>query len=227
MELVGTREAAEILGVTQNEVRRLHTSDALTGQKISGRLLFDTSELQRLHQSARAAGRPWSERTAWAALELLSGLGTTLIDQPRTSRLKSRLKSLGAEQVHWLARGRARTGRFRASPRAVGRVATMAQATGDSALSNEAVAFRFGLTSACSDSRFDGYLTDSLDRVISRARLQQDPTGNVILRQLSDMKLAERALGSDALIALDLMDSDDVRERSAGRHKIQELISGL
>lgn len=227
MVMMGTREAAEMLGVTQNEIRRLRAHGSLAGQKVGGRFLFDTADLKRLQHPERSVGRPWSPSTAWAALELLSGLGTSLIDQPRTSRLKRRLKELSPDQVHWLARGRAQVGRFRASPRALSRVVSMASPTGDSALADDDVAFRFGLAAARNDSQFDGYLTHSLDRVISSARLKQDPSGNVTLRVLRDRNLAERVLGSDALIALDLMDSDDVRERAAGRRRIEDLINDL
>lgn len=216
-----------MLGVTQNEIRRLQAHGSLAGQKVGGRLLFETAELNRLQHSERSAGRPWSPSTAWAALELLSGLGTSLIDQPRTSRLKRRLKELSPDQVHWLARGRARVKRFHASPRALSRVVSLALPTGDSALADDDVAIRFGLAEARNDSHFDGYLTASLDRAVSSARLREDPSGNVTLRELPTWNLAERVLGSDALIALDLMDSDDVRERSAGRQRIEDLINDL
>lgn len=227
MELLSTREVADRLRVTQNEVRRLHASESLTGHKVGGRLLFDVDEVRRLQQTERKAGRPWSTRTAWAAVELLNGEQTTLIDQPRVSRLKKRLRGSTAEQVQWLARGRARTQRFHASQRALGRLASLALPTGDAALYDSGIAGRFGMAAPPVKDRFDGYLTVSLDDAVAQGRLRLDPSGNVILRELPDPNLVDGRVGTDAVIALDLMDSDDVRERSAGRERINELLRAI
>lgn len=228
MAMVTTHNASEILEVSPGEVRRLSASGTLQPVKIGGRLLFDTNQIQRIKRMHRTAGRAWSTRTAWAAVELLGGKGTALIDQPRTSRLRSQLRDMDALRFHGLARGRCHTSRYHASPRALDRLTALAHPTGVSVLATDGGARRFGMAAVTTEHRFDGYvLGDKVDMAVNRCRLRLDPAGNVTLRALDAAGLADRVLGSDALVSLDLMDSDDVRERAAGREMLDRLLDAL
>lgn len=224
MDMLTTGEVAEQLRVSAREVRRLSTTGLLTGQKIGTSLVFDSAEVHRLQRQSRHAGRLWSARTAWAAVEMLSGVGTELIDQPRRSRLLAKLRQLEPEQIHRLAVRRAEVHRFHASERALVRLSGAVDPTGISVVAGEAEARRFGLAAVSTEKRVDGYFRGSLEALIRRCRLSPDPSGNATVRLLPEGLSIDHLLGSTPVVALDLMDSDEIRERASGRDMLEELI---
>lgn len=227
MKMLTTAEAAELLGVSPREVRRLSSTGVLTGWRVGSTLLIDSADVHRRQRQSRRPGRTWSARTAWSALAMLSGSATDLIDQPRRSRLLARLRSLDATQFHALAIHRAESMRFHASERAVGRVMAALVPTGVSAIADEATAGGFGLAAVTVETRVDGYLRGGLESLIARARLTPEASGNVTVRLLPDGLTVDHLLGGRPVVALDLMDSDDVRERASGREILEGLLRAL
>lgn len=68
-----TRQAAEILQVTTEAVRKMLKTGRLEQTGVVGRmLLIDVDSVHRIHREGKRAGRLWTEQTAWAALFLLS-----------------------------------------------------------------------------------------------------------------------------------------------------------
>lgn len=216
-----------VMEISPREVRRLSANGALAGLNSGGVLTFEQTDVYRLMRTPRRAGRIWSPRTAWAALEMLSGWQTTLVDQPRRSRLLAKLRSIDAEQFHRLASNRAKVHRFHASERGLTRLVRYLEPTGISGVADEVRARRFGLAAMPVEDRVEGYFQDGLEDLIRRCHLKPDPIGNVTIRTTSDLGIIERALGSVPLIAVDLMDSDEVRERARGRDVLEESLRVL
>lgn len=220
-------QAAERLGVSRHEVHRLVARGDLTAERAGSVFLLHEDELRRRNAVAKGRGRLWSPVTAWAAVELLDGASTRLIDQPRTSRLRARLRTLSAEEVHRLAGRRAATHRFHASSRARSLLEAALRPAGVSVVAQPEAARRFGLTGVEREGRLEGYLEGDLDCLVRRCRLTSDAGGEVTVRQVPpDLGLGD-VWGCVPLTALDLMDSVDPRERARGRDVLDELLQGV
>lgn len=227
MAMLTVAQAADRLGVSRHEVHRLVARGDLTAERVGSVFLLHEKELRRRSAVAKGRGRLWSPATAWAAVQLLDGRPTHLIDQPRTSRLTARLRSLSAEEVHRLAGRRATTHRFHAPPRARALLEAALRPAGVSVVAQPEAARRFGLAGVEQDGRIEGYLVGDLTRLVRRCRLRSDAGGEVTVRHLpSDLGLVD-VWGSVPLTALDLMDSADPRERARGRDVLDELLGGV
>lgn len=226
MKPVTVQEAAASLGVTPREVRRLIQQGDLPAVRFGATLVVSSRDVARRQREAVSPGRIWAPQTAWAALDLLQGgAADGMLDQPRRSRLRSRLRGLDGAQIHRLAGRRARIHRFHASPRALALVRGELVPAGASALADEAsAASRFGLTPASSASSADGYFRGDLSGLVSALRLVPDSSGQTVIRHLAEGLILPREFG-DAVIAVDLMDSDDPREREGGRSMLDELVA--
>ncbi|MDQ0092464.1 helix-turn-helix domain-containing protein [Paeniglutamicibacter psychrophenolicus] len=225
MDLYTTVMASEELGVTPAAVRRLVDSGRLQATKLAGALLFEPASIHRLQRCSRSPGRIWSPRTAWAALEILHNQQTELIDQPRRSRLTRQLRSLEAAELHRLARNHSQLRRFRGGSRVRSSLAGKLLPTGVSSIAQDTIADRFGLAGAFEEDRLEGYWVGSIESLLDRIPMALDEVGGVLVRFVDDHELISGAVGSDAVIALDLMDSDDIRERGAGRDALQRMIA--
>lgn len=224
MDLYTTAMASEVLGITPAAVRRLVDNGRLQATKMAGTLLFEPASIHRLQRCSRAPGRIWSPRTAWAALEILHNHQTELIDQPRRSRLTRQLRSMEAAELHRLARNHSHVRRFSAGPRVRSSLADILTPTGVSSIVQDTVADRFGLAGVLEEDRLEGYWAGSLESLLDRIPIASDEAGGVLVRFVDSPDLISGAVGSDAVIALDLMDSDDIRERGAGRDTLQKII---
>lgn len=225
MSFMTVAAAAERIGVSPRHLRRLVESGAVPARRVGGSWLIEERALTRRARRASGAGRIWAPRTAWAAVDILGGgSGRDFVDQPRASRLRSRLRTLAPAEVHRLAETRARSHRFHASPRAKEKVKGMVVAAGVTALQRQELARRFGLVALEVDSRVEGYLIGDLVALQSRLRLEPSEEGAVLVRHVPEDVDPSALLGTDPLVALDLMDSDDTRERAAGRDVLERLL---
>lgn len=157
-------------------------------------------------------------------MEILNGRQTKLIDQPRRSRLTRQLRSMESTDLHRLARNHSLARRFSAGPRVRSALAGFLAPTGVSSIAEENVADRFGLVGVLDEDRLEGYWTGSVESLLDQIPLASDESGGVLVRFVDDPELISGTVGSDAVIALDLMDSDDIRERGAGRDTLQRII---
>ena len=102
-----TTEAAKALGTDVKTVREWVNSGRLPLAGRAGRsFLIDTTSVKRLSVYARHPGRAWEPKTAWAAIDLLSGgQAEWLIPQNRSRlRIALRVSTMTASRVHSLAR---------------------------------------------------------------------------------------------------------------------------
>ncbi|WAL49293.1 helix-turn-helix domain-containing protein [Rhodococcus pyridinivorans] len=232
---VTVAEAATELGVSQRHITRLAQSGELeVVRKVGGALLIDSASVHRWAQMRRRQGRPWSEPVAWGALALLSGHTADWLTASQRTRLKHRLRRSTAEDVAFFARRRAVPLHARAWDATDHRIGHRIVNTGVGALDtmDAATAARFGLTTH-GTTRTEGYVTiTELDAVIDDLGLTEDREGDLTLRVVSeDNPLFQGTPDAPtpplAAIAVDLMDSLDTREHSAGTKVLQELIDDL
>lgn len=219
---VSTEVAAERLGVSQRQVQRLIATGDLPAQRTAGDAwLVDALALNALTRARPARGRPWTAEAAWAAMWWLSGLDATWLGARTEARLRERLRHLDAATLVVASRRRAMTYRYRASDSFLEALRSTVARSGTSA----ATTADFGL--AADETRVDGYVDrETLDDLVTRFHLTPDTRGNVTVRAV-DAPLAgllDRSAMPTAVIALDLAESPEVRERSAGLRVIEELL---
>lgn len=228
MEVFSTAQAAEVLGISPGAFRRLYATGRIPGQKIGGSLAFEPMAVQRLERENRAPGRVWSSATAWAAIQLLSGFHTELIDQPRRSRLTRHLRSINATEFHRLSRKHSNISRYQVTSTLASYLALALRPTGISSLADETTARRFGSAGVAHERRTEGYLTSPLGELVAQwSTLHESGVGNLVIRTTDHPDAMLQLAGADTLIALDLMDADDLRERSSGRKMLDEILAAF
>jgi len=218
MSLLPVSEAAERLGVSTRQVQHLVARGEL---RSLARGVVDETSVERLLAVRRGSHtRAWAESTAWAAVALLSGRDAGWLGESQRSRLRGRLRGMGADELVDRARGRARVSRYVAHRSAGERLRT-------ELVDTSSPAERLGLAAT---NAFDGYLaTTDLKAVVSRHGLMRDDTGSVTLRATSvDLDVVRDLVSAgDVLAALDLAESLDVRERRAGIDALDRALAGL
>ncbi|MDT5318100.1 MAG: hypothetical protein QOD88_622 [Mycobacterium sp.] len=216
-------DASRVLGVSVRQVQRLVDAGWLTSAGRVGRsILIDAASVHDVANRGAQPGRPWNQATAWAALELLTSGKTDRLNDTQRSRLRSRLRGLTTAELIPLARRRARTCRYRVSASFLDGLRERVVATGSAAVSESAeVARRFGLAAGHSET-VDGYLAArDLDDVVGDYLMVPDGAGNATLRVV-DVDGFTRA--TPAVVALDLAESLDPRQRSAGRRALEKML---
>ncbi|WP_431954242.1 helix-turn-helix domain-containing protein [Nocardia lijiangensis] len=226
MSEMTTAQAAEILQVTQRQVARLTASGQLVATRRIGRAwLLDAASVHRLAQQPRRQGQPWSARIAWAALAALSGTDPRWITSSERTRMMHRLRRTDIDDLLYLASRRARILRFRAHRSALDELSTWVVPTGAFAL-DDARRRTFGLTTAETD--LDGYIgSDTVDSAIDQFGLIEDPAGTVTLRVVTEEHAFTGGTTPQAAVALDLAESLNSRERSAGRGQLASHMKGI
>ncbi len=219
-----TDDAAELLGVSVHEARRLaRAGDLLIVERVGQAMLLDVASVHRAASRSRIRGRLWEPRTAWAAVDLLNGGTAAWISYAARYKLRTKLATLSAEQFNALARRRAVALDFRAS---VSYLAEIQQALVPSGVADtQRSDVDFGL--AGGGERVEGY-TDAtgLAEVLVAFDLRADTAGNVTVHE-TGFTDGLSAGSSAALTALDLSDSLDVRERSAGLRVLEQLLTEM
>jgi hypothetical protein len=207
MGLVAVSEAAGRLGVSVRQVQHLVAQGEL--RQLGRGVLDETSVDRLLAVRGRSHKRAWSEATAWGAVSLLSRGDAAWMGDTQRSRLKARLRALGAAELVERTRERAEVTRYAAHSSAGERL------LGELVYAADA-ADRLGLAAS---NVVDGYLpAGDLADVVSRHGLIRDDEGRVTLRATT-MDLAtvrDLAQRSVVLAALDFAESLDIRERRAG-----------
>lgn len=210
---VTTGDAAERLGVSPRQVQRLIASGELAAERTAGDAwLVDALALNALVRARPSRGRPWTAPTAWAALWWLSGLDVDWLGGRTEARLRIRLRSLDASDLVLACRRRATTHRLRASASFLAPLRDQVALTGASATSLTT----FDLTA--DESRVDAYCAaGSVGDLTARFHLTPDTRGNVTLRETALAAVVrDRPTMPTAVVALDLAESVEPRERAAG-----------
>lgn len=223
--LLSTAEASRLLGVGTRQVQRLVATGAITQVGTIGRVkLLDARSVQRLKVQKTGRGRPWTQATIELVLEFLSKGDTHLGTTIERSRTRKRLVKITAEGLVQGMRRRAAVQRYRAAESFLDQVTASVMLTGASAIDlNYQLAQEFGLAMKASDS-VDGYISaKGVRQLIKSCHLVEDATGNVTLR-VTDMKVLLKGNFQSLIVALDLAESLDARQRAAGLRFITELL---
>lgn len=223
-----TAEAAWTLGTDVKTVRGWVDSGQLPLAGRAGRtFLLEPTSVQRMAGYSRHRGRSWAPGTAWAAIHLVSGGRAEWLIPQNRSRLRTALRdsSMNAERMHSLARKRSTVRRYRGHQSVARMLTGEVVQTGTSAVAEDAgVARRFGLASG--QARVDGYIgLGRADFIAGDFALVADPAGEIVLREADLHHVTQDGVTPPAVVALDLMDSLDTRERSAGRRVLDELLT--
>jgi len=207
MEVLEVGEVARILGVSPRQVQHLVAAGSITP---IARGVVDAQSVDLLvARRGVSHRRPWAPETAWAAVSVLSGGDAGWLGGPQRSRLRTRLRDIDAERLVERSRARAVVMRYRARPSAKKRLRERIVAT-DSA--DE-------LLGLAHSSAIDGYVAaNELENVVQEFGLIRDDSGDVTLRATT-MPLdvvADLATSGTTLVAFDLAESLDIRERTTG-----------
>lgn len=218
---VTTEAAAQRLGVSQRQVQRLIASGELAAQRTAGDAwLVDALSLNTLSRGRPTRGRPWSAETAWAALWSLSGLGADWLRTRTAERLRDRLAHQDTETLVHACRRRATVYRYRASDSFLDELRASIALTGASATTVADFEMPPDL------ARVDGYCApDTRTDLVTRFHLALDERGNVTLRVVEGPveALLEGPAMPIAVIAIDLAESYEPREHSAGVEVLERL----
>lgn len=216
-----TRSTVRTPASTVQHVRRLGEQGEIL---IPFRGLVDRGSIEQyLAQRRSSRGRGWDERTAWAAVALLSGLNVDWLGQVQTSRLRARLRHLatypkGAQDLVGRTRTRATIHTYGAYDFITGRLKREILVVGRRDL---------GLTEATGAS-LDGYVAaDDLTRLVKRCALESDTRGKLVLRPTSFDVASIKLIvvnGNGALAALDAAASTDPRGHGVGDRFLTRLL---
>ena len=224
MEAMTTREAAAVLDVSTEAVRKMLKAARLQQVGVAGRtILIDAESVHRVKREGKRSGRLWTARTAWAAIFLLSGQKVTWLSSSELWRLRKKIASISAEEFQQLVRSRAAPRRFRGSASSKAQLSEVLGVTGIAILGKHQIANSFGLATGASG--LEGYaMAGFIDKNARRLGLKEDASGDILIRELSFVPPLENRQVPIAAIAADLQEASSTRERSAGRAKIEELL---
>lgn len=216
-----TTEAAGRLHVSQRQIQRLISSGELAARRTAGDAwVLDALAVNSLARSRPSRGRPWSPQVAWGALWMLSGLEAAWVDDRTRSRLSSRLEGMDAAGVVHACRRRADVVRCRVSE------SFFDDIRGAIALSGVSAAEQFGL--AGDTARVEGYCgADAWPGFRSTFHVVEDARGNATIRvtAFTDVLASDEAAMPKAVVAVDLAESYEARERDAGLRELEELLA--
>ncbi|MCL2612353.1 MAG: helix-turn-helix domain-containing protein, partial [Nocardioidaceae bacterium] len=204
--LVSTQEVGALLGVTEQQVRRLAEAGAINRV---ARGLIDRQSVERYLASGRGGRtRVWAETTAWGAIALLSGRPAEWLTPAQASRVRLTLRATqDPRELAARLRGRAT-------------VSTYAGDFTAEAVIQERLDDPDGLGPLLVGTRpghLDGYIAaDELSRIVRILEMRPDPDGTITLRSTSfDMARVRRlSEASPVLAACDDVASMDQRRRA-------------
>lgn len=218
MSLLAVGEAAERLRVSPRQVQHLVAQGHLL--QVARGVLDETSVDRYLAVRGARPGRAWAEPTAWGAVAILSGHTADWMGTSQRSRLRTQLRGLSSAGLVARARNRAASVRYAGHPASLSRLRVEIIDTSQASAA-------LGLASKAS---VDGYLAvGELDAVVGRHGLVRAEEGQVTLRATSMDVAVVRALADTAVVlaALDLAESLDSRERTAGLAALDRALERL
>jgi excisionase family DNA binding protein len=216
-DFLTTEEAATMLGVTVQQVRRLADSGELVRL---ARGLIDRASLDR-YLAERHGGRTrvWAEHTAWGAIAMLSGTFADWLGPAQGSRIRTALREIDdPSELVVRCRDRAVVTRYSGHSSALGRLRQHVVNVDRSAL---------GLVATSAD-QVDGYIAaETVTSTAGWLGLVEDARGIITLRATTfDIKIVEdMATQSTVLAALDAATSLDPRERGVGERVLLDALN--
>lgn len=218
-----TAEASERLGVSQRQIQRLIRVGEVPARRTAGDAwVLDALAVNALARSRPSRGRPWSPEAAWGALWMLSGLRATWVGARAESRAWSRLGALEPAALVHACRRRAHVRRCRVSD------SFLDDLRGALVPSGASAAEQFGLSGET--AQVEGYCDGATwAAILSKLRLAADPRGNATIRVTTVSEVLGVGLSAMpvAVVAADLAQSREARERSAGLAALADLQNEL
>lgn len=223
---VDVLEAARRLGLSQRRVRRLIASGDLPAARIAGRYAIEDDTLDALADRVRpVAVRGFSRRIAWAAAALVDGVEPNWVSASELSRLRRRLSQAGSEPDAWRTRLKARavaTLTYRVAPGNVRRLLSGGSVTTRSGASAHNLVTDRQLAAPIAQV----WLAHHRDLPVVEIEygMLASPAGNVMVRIAEVEGQTSTGPGGDTyrlIVAADLLDSGDARERRAGRELLR------
>lgn len=225
MDLMSAAQAAEKLGVSERQVRRLAANGDLASHRLGGRWLLDARAVDERARLAPEAGRPLSPEMAWAVLSAVAA-----VRHPRASvdpldfvadrrmRRQLRMHLASAPQRErwgqWL-RNRAHACRVWVHPGVLPRLLA------DNRLhsASESLLSSYGIDALRADHLRCYGSREAISSVVAEYHAEVSNDGQVDLMVLprearsADLDEPMNVVGSAALV--DLLGSPDARERHA------------
>lgn len=157
---------------------------------------------------------PWPSRTAWAAVELLTGGAAAWLPANQRGQVRRTMLSLDVESVVKLLGGRADVRIYRFDPARSDEIA------------ERIVVVRSG------EAAFDGYADESvLTELLEQHRMERRADGNLVVRVLDDEVGQDFvdviAQQGSVLAGIDLAGSTDRHERALGMRIVSEALRDL
>jgi len=211
--MIGSKEAARRLGVSQTRVRQLIDAGDLAADQIGGRWIVSDESLYRLNSRQRPGGRPFSPRIAWGVLSEISGVDPHWLTAPERSRIRRRVADRDWLSLAPRLRSRSTVNRLR-SHRSV-----PAQLVANSRIILGGVSAGFAGVIAAGEC--EGYVReDEFTGIVDRYLLEpSEADANVLLRvvPLQEWRFQPtQHVASSAVVAFDLLDAGDPRSVEAG-----------
>lgn len=239
MELLSVKQAAAMLDIDDSRVRQLLRAGALEGQHVGGRWLVDGHSARRRQERGSVPGRPLSVRNAWGLLAALSGQRASNLSHSERSRITSRLRGMAAHdelpvaRLGQLVRARAECRRYRVHS---GLLATLLDDP-DVVRGGVSAAARVG-ASYLAPGKAEIYVhPDKVGKLEAGFGLARDnAAGNLLMHVApaeawpflrSDAAPGESGDAPAAVVAADLLDSEEDRAETAASELLQRLIDHL
>jgi hypothetical protein len=224
--VIGLRDAAERLGVSQRRARAMIAAGQLEAEKVQGRWLVDPESLNRVAIARRRDGPPWSPLLAWAYLLYRDGDPHALDGLSRVSRHRVRQRAgvrLALDELAALAARRAEPWRCRAHPSVVVDLVGAGVASGLSAA--EALGVGLGVRVG---EHADIYVPESrAHKLVDELALSPARGAQVdaIVRAVPEAawRLGDRQIAPVLAVALDVAEHGDARSREAA----EQLAAGV
>ena len=211
--MIGSKEAARRLGVSQTRVRQLIGTGDLAADRVGGRWIVSDESLRRLGERQRPDGRPFSPRIAWGVLFEISGIDPYWLNAPERSRIRRRVADHG-----WL--GLAPRLRSRS---VVNRMSSHRSVPTQLELDPRIVlgGMSAGLAGLFAAGQCEGYVReDEFPEIVDQYRLDlSESQANVVLRVVPFHEWrfeATQRVAPFAVVAFDLIDAGDARSIEAG-----------
>ena len=220
MRLMGVAEAAERLGVSPRRVRQMLSDGVLEGQRVGREWVIEEHAL-RAAAWRRPAHRPWSPSSAWAVLALADGIEPHCKAYER-HRAACRLE-VGLSNLLGRLACRARKLSFYAHPATRDRIAVEPGVVRTAASASPE--HRLGIVGS---GPLEAYVAQSGLLAIRDAFVieERSERANMLLRVVEDdlWPFPDAAeVAPPAVVAVDLLESEDERCRRAGVELLQRL----
>jgi len=220
--------AAERLGRSPHEVRRLLRAGHLCAHRRAGRWFVPMSEVRRLQRLPQPVGRPFSPGSAWALLAVLAGDDPAGLSAPRRSQLRRHLRDADGPELA------ARLGR-RATRRLVYAHPSMLDALAADprvVLTGLAAAEHAGARLVgVDDDEVEGYVAESdiAGLYAAYGLVDAETVANVVLCVVDDPAQVPRRSGMAAapVVGLDLWESGDARANEEGQRLFTEVLEAF